>query len=104
MAPVELNYETYDKEMLAIIRSLSHWRAELQGSPQRVEILTDYRALEYFMTTKKLNSRQARWAETLSSFNFLISYRAGTANAAADALSRREQDVDPLGAVLENLT
>lgn len=45
------------------------------------------------MTTKKLNSRQARWAEALSEFNFLIAYRAGSANAAADALSRREQDV-----------
>ncbi len=51
--------------------------------------------MEYFITTKALNSRQARWAEALSSFDFLIKYRAGKANGAADALSRREQDIDP---------
>jgi len=57
MILAELNYQIYDKEMLAIIRLLSHWRAELQGLEHRLEILTDYKALEYFMITKKLNSR-----------------------------------------------
>ena len=95
MAPAELNYQIHDKEMLAIVRSLSHWRAELQGSPHKIEIYTDHRALEYFMTTKALNSRQARWAELLAEYDFIIKYRAGRANAAADALSRREQDVNP---------
>ena len=60
MAPVELNYEIHDKEILAIVRSFGHWRAELHSSPQRIEVFTDYKALEYFMTTKQLNSRQAR--------------------------------------------
>ena len=60
IALAELNYEIYDKEMLAIVRTLAHWRAELQGTPKRVEILTDHKALEYFITTKKLNSRQVR--------------------------------------------
>lgn len=95
MAPAELNYEIHDKEMLAIIRSLSHWRAELMGTPRKLEILSDHKALEYFMTTKALNARQARWAEILSEFNFLIKYRPGNSNMAADALSRREQDVVP---------
>jgi hypothetical protein len=31
MQPAELNYDIYDKEMLAIIRSLEEWRAELEG-------------------------------------------------------------------------
>ncbi|KAI0991384.1 hypothetical protein K3495_g16803, partial [Podosphaera aphanis] len=95
MAPAELNYEIHDKEMLAIIRSLSHWRAELVGTRRKIEIFTDHKSLEYFMTTKTLNARQARWAEALAEFNFLIKYRPGKANAAADALSRREQDVTP---------
>ena len=29
MAPAELNYDIYDKEMLAIVKSLAYWRAEL---------------------------------------------------------------------------
>jgi hypothetical protein len=94
MAPAELNYPIYDKEMLAIIRSLSHWRAELQGSDSQVKILTDHKALEYFMTSKQLTSRQARWAEILSQFFFTIAYRPGKKNELADALSRKEADVE----------
>ena len=95
MQPAELNYEIYDKEMLAIVKSLSHWRAELQGSPYKLKILTDHRSLEYFMRTKDLTARQARWAEYLSQFFFEIAYRPGKVNELADALSRRERDLDP---------
>ena len=60
MAPAECNYEIHDKEMLAIVRSLDQWRPELQGTHQRIQIYTDHKALEYFMTTKQLTGRQAR--------------------------------------------
>ena len=57
MLPAELNYAVHDKEMLAIIRSFGHWRAELAGSPHHVRVITDHKALEYFMTSKALNAR-----------------------------------------------
>ncbi len=95
MVPAKLNYKVHNKEMLAIVHSLSHWRAELQGSPQRLRILTDHWSLEYFMTTKQLTSRQAQWSELLSQFFFQIIYRPGKSNKLADALSRQEQDVGP---------
>ena len=41
------------------------------------------------MTTKELNARQARWAEELSSYNFVIVHIKGKENTVADALSRR---------------
>ena len=81
--------------MLAIVKSLSHWRAELQGTPHKLEIYTDHKALEYFMSSKALNARQARWSEVLSQFFFQIMYRPGRKNKLADSLSRREQDLDP---------
>jgi hypothetical protein len=61
MAPAEVNYDIHDKEMLAIIRSLEEWRAELEGLQREecFDILTNHHALEYFMITKKLNTRQA---------------------------------------------
>src|SRR4051794_28042628 len=49
---------------------------------------------EYFMTTKILTAKQARWMEFLSDFNFLIVYTPGKDNQKADILSRREQDVE----------
>jgi len=95
MTDAERNYEIHDKEMLAIIRALQEWRAELEGLrlQERFNIYTDHRALEYFMTTKKLNARQARWAEFLSRFYFLIRYRPGRENTLADALSRPSTEV-----------
>ena len=41
------------------------------------------------MTTKDLSARQARWAEELSSYNFVIEHIKGKENKVADALSRR---------------
>ncbi|SAL96256.1 hypothetical protein [Absidia glauca] len=89
MLPAEVNYDVYDKEMLAIIDSFKQWRHYLEGSPHQTVVLTDHRNLEYFMAAKKLNRRQARWAIELSTFNFVIQYRPGSKNTKADALSRR---------------
>ena len=52
-----------------------------------VQVLTDYKGLKYFMTTKKLTPRQARWMEFLSEFNFVISYQSGKKNNKANALT-----------------
>ena len=88
----ECNYEIYDKELLAIIKSLEEWRPELQGTPEAFEIITDHKNLEYFTTTKALNQRQVRWSEFLSQFNFRIVYRPGSKAARPDALSRKSED------------
>ncbi|CAL3971243.1 unnamed protein product [Diplocarpon coronariae] len=43
MAPAELNYAVHNKEILAIIRSFGHFRAELAGAPYRIaELLSEY--------------------------------------------------------------
>ena len=52
-------------------------------------VYSDHKNLSYFMTTKKLNRRQVRWAELLASYNFQIHYRKGSKNGRADALSQR---------------
>jgi transposase InsO family protein len=92
MAPAECNYEIYDKELLAIIRCFEEWRPDLEGSDLPIQVLTDHKSLEYFMTTKRLTRRQARWAEFLADYNFQITYRPGKDNQKADALTRRPGD------------
>jgi hypothetical protein len=93
MVPVECNYPIHDKEMLAVMQCLEEWRAELEGLQSQISIYTDYWALEYFMTTKQLSSRQVNWAEYLSRFNFLICYWSGRQNELADALSQQDKMV-----------
>lgn len=92
LVAAECNYEIYDKELLAIIRCLENWRPDLEGTDIPVQVLTDHKNLEYFMTTKKLTRRQARWAEFLAGFNFTIVYRSGKQNEKADSLTSRTGD------------
>ena len=59
MSPQECNYEIYDKKLLAIIRVFKEWRSELASidSLKAVTVYSDYKNLEYFITTKQLNRR-----------------------------------------------
>jgi len=89
LSDTERNYEIYDKEMLAVVRCLEAWRHFLEGTTTRFEIWTDYKNLEYFMKTQKLNRRQARWALYLSRFDFMLKHVPGSKIGKADSLSRR---------------
>ncbi|CUA70761.1 Transposon Tf2-11 polyprotein [Rhizoctonia solani] len=66
------NYDTHDKELLAIIEALQHWRIFLEGTTTPITIFTDHRNLE-------------------------IHYRPGKQSGKPDALSRRSDhgDVPP---------
>ena len=75
--------------MVIIVDCFKEWRHMRCGSPNRVVVYTDHRNLEYFQTTTILNRGQTRWAENLSEFNFVITYRPGEKNGKADALSQR---------------
>ena len=82
-----MNYQIYDKELLAIIAAFKHWQHYLEFSSQPTEVLTDHKNLEYFTTTHNLSCHQVRWSEILSDYHFTIKYHPGAQNAAADALS-----------------
>ena len=84
---MEQNYEIYDKEMLAIIHTLEEWRHFLEGAQHLVEIWTDHKNLEYFMTAKKLNCHQARWSLYLAHFDFKLIYCLGCSMGRPDTLS-----------------
>ena len=84
----ERNYDVHDKEMMGIMHALEAWRHYLEGCKHKIEIWTDHRNLEYFMSAKKLNQRQARWVLYLSCFNFHLEHKAGSLMVKADALSR----------------
>jgi hypothetical protein len=89
LSPVEQNYKIHDKEMLAIIRALEEWRHFVEGVEHQVKIWTDHKNLEYFMTAKKLNQRQACWSLLLGRFDFLMHHRPGKTMGKSDALSWR---------------
>ena len=102
-SPAEQNYDTYDRELLAIVESFKHWRHYLEGARHQVLVHCNHKNLEYFLTSKTLSRRQACWAETLSSYNFAIEHLEGAKNS-ADGPNRRpdyEQGYEqPVGQLL----
>ena len=49
----------------------------------------DHKNLEYFMSAKKLNWRQARWSLLLARFDFLLHHRPRKTMGKSDVLSWR---------------
>ena len=93
MNPAECNYEIYDKKFLAIIKAFEMWKSELENTEDPVQVITDHKNLEYFMSNKFLNRRQTRWSEFFSKFNFKIIYRPGSLNNKTDVFTRQSGDV-----------
>uniref|UniRef100_A0A8C2WB23 Gypsy retrotransposon integrase-like protein 1 n=1 Tax=Cyclopterus lumpus TaxID=8103 RepID=A0A8C2WB23_CYCLU len=89
--PAEENYDIGNRELLAVVAALGEWRHWLEGAEQPFTIWTDHKNLTFIRATKRLNGQQARWAGFLSRFDFSLTYRPGSRNIKADALSRLHQ-------------
>ena len=103
MQQAQLNYDIHDKEMLAIILAFKQQQARLEGIQinNPFSVYSNYKALEYFITTKKLFARQAYQAKYLSQFHFKLIYRARKSNKQANALSKKYKDIKEQGRVIE---
>ncbi|KAL0165965.1 hypothetical protein M9458_037809, partial [Cirrhinus mrigala] len=88
LSPAETNYDIGNRELLAIKLALEEWRHWLEGAAHPFHIFTDHKNLQYLRNAKRLCPRQARWALFFTRFHFSISYRPGSKNVRADALSR----------------
>ncbi len=90
---VECNYEIYDKKLMIIVCTFEKWWSELEDSIYSVEMITNHKNLEYFMSTKQLSCHQARWSEFLSRFNYCIAYHFDKIDDKLNALTRRSEDL-----------
>jgi hypothetical protein len=63
-------YATHDLELATIAHALKKWRHYLMG--KRFEMRTDHNSLKYLFDQPTLNSRQSRWLEFLSEYDFDI--------------------------------
>jgi hypothetical protein len=77
---------TYEKECLAILIPIDHWRHYLQTSP--FTILTDPKSLVHLDNQKLSTPIQHKALTKLMSLSYQIVYKKGADNKVADALSR----------------
>ena len=86
--PTERNYDIYERELLAVMKALAHWRQYLGWTKEPFTIMTDHANLQYWKSPKNLNQRTARWHADLQEYDFDILYIPGKTNTPPDALSR----------------
>ena len=90
------NYDTHDKELLAIFGGFQVWQHYLEGSGTPIDVVTNHKNLEYFSTTEILTHWQVWWSESLSGFSLVICFHPGRLGTKLDSLTRR-WDVYPKG-------
>ena len=64
----EMRWATGQKELLAIMESLEHWRHYLEGLGRKFVVYTDHKALKQVVQApaRDLRGRLARWVYRLS--------------------------------------
>lgn len=82
----ESNYSTIERELLAIVWAVKHFRPYLFG--RKFKIVTDHKPLTWLFSIKDPGSRLVRWRLKLEEYDYEIIYKAGKINTNADALSR----------------
>ncbi|CAG2188088.1 unnamed protein product [Mytilus edulis] len=85
-SPQEINYSTTRKELLAVIKSIKHFKHYLYG--QKFIVRTDHGSLTWLRNFKEPHGQVARWLEFLANYDIQFEYRPGVHHQNADALSR----------------
>ena len=86
----EKNYCTIEKELLAIVWAVKHFRPYLFG--KKFKIFTDHKPLIYLFGMTNPSSRLTKFRIILEEYDFEIQYIKGKDNVVADALSRITSD------------
>lgn len=90
LSSAEMNYNTYEQELLALVHALRVWRCHLDG-PHKFTAVMDNRPLTWLFSLRdkhQLTRRQAGWLEHIMDLQFDVEWVPGKNNP-ADAPSRR---------------
>jgi hypothetical protein len=88
LAPAEIKYSTFDRELLAAFATIRHFRFLLEG--RQFRLLTDHKPLvaAMFRVTPPQSARQQRHLAYISEFTTDLRHTPWSDNVVADALSR----------------
>lgn len=91
----ETNYNTTEKELLAIIWAVKQFRQYVYG--RKFNIITDHKPLSWLFGVKDPGAKLTRWRLQLEEYDYNVIYKPGTLNTNSDALSRIAQINTQLG-------
>ncbi|KAE8690574.1 hypothetical protein F3Y22_tig00110894pilonHSYRG00006 [Hibiscus syriacus] len=90
LGPKHADLSIYEKEYLAILMAVSHWRHYLESGSFVIKI--DHEPLKHLLEQKLTTVIQKKGLTKLLGLNYTIQYRKGRSNKVADALSRQQLD------------
>lgn len=97
LGPKNRGLSTYEKECLAILMAVEQWRPYLHNG--EFLIRTDQRSLVHLDAQHLSTPWQQKAFTKLLGLQYKIIYRPGTTNSAADALSRRVNNIEQAAAI-----
>lgn len=86
LSVAERKYSATEKELLAVIFGIEHFRGYIEGT--KFTVITDCSSLTWLHNLREPTGRLSRWCLRLSQFTFEVQHRPGTKNVVPDALSR----------------
>ena len=93
MIDAQTRYTTTEKECLAILLAVKHFRCYVDGV--RFKIITDHAALKWLNSLDIKTGRLARWIAELSQYDYVVEHRKGPLHVIPDALSRIDNAPEP---------
>jgi hypothetical protein len=91
VAPHHQELSAYERELIGLVKAVRNWRPYLWGCAFTVR--TDHYSLKFLLDQRLSTIPQHTWVSKLFGYDLTVEYRSGKLNGAADALSRRDEEV-----------
>ena len=82
----ERNYSAIEREALAMVKGVQHFRTYLEGNPFTIQ--TDHNPITHLNYLNDSHGRLARWVLAFQPYQLWVEHRSGWNNSNADRLSR----------------